>query len=588
MTLRELVNFFKNFFFIFAFFILATIGIAHHVNQTTTVLYTAETTIFVATPATVSAINDNGEMGPVPNNSAINSLAIGSSFSLQRVASYAEIIANDTTLTPVIKSLNLPYDASTLARRVKTTVFPLTVLIKIEVTDESPDLAAKIANQITLQFSSTAKLLEIGSSTGKSTGPVKITTVSTAQPPKIPSSPKKTRNYFIGFVAGLVLALGVINLRGFFDRKMRNESHLDGIPLVGTVRFMKGMHKQLAENESENFSEKAETYRMIRTNIQFLREGRKSLIVAITSCLPQEGKSTTALNLAISCANAGIKTLLIEGDMRRPSFASFSNNTQELSATDLNGLGLSELLTHPIELTPRNIAKYSRKIPDLDLAVIPSGANPPNPAEILTSDRLDKLLSVVRTKFELVFIDSPPALAVTDAVTIAQKSDATVLVVFAGNTTIEQFQIVKRVFETVESGLSGVILNKIPRRRTGKGSYGYYYGGEKERSGVYFTPMGEYYGKYEEGYSYGSSAAKKPIQDSFKSQIFEEYSLLARLGKLLKMVKQFGKTLQFNASESAGKILKSLKKSHMSKHDSSVEAIMDSILREVSQRSKKK
>jgi capsular exopolysaccharide synthesis family protein len=412
------------------------------------------------------------------------------------VASYASIITNDSTLLPVIRSLKLSVDPDTLAKSIKTTVVPLTVLIKIEVTNQSPDLAADIANAICKQFEITAQNLEIGSPRSSTEKPVKITTVQTAVSPTIPSAPKKTRNYFLGLVAGLILSLGSVNLRGFFDRKMKNEKQLDGVPLLGAVRFLKEFRELNIMEGNESFSEKAETYRMVRTNVQYLRDGRKSLVLAITSSVPQEGKSTTSISLALSFARAGIKTMVIEGDMRRPSFIKYLKHTEELGDSTKLPLGLSEILTQPIKFNHKSISPFISKFSDGNLSIITSGNIPPNPAEILSSSRLRDFINYAKKHFEITIIDCPPALAVTDSLLISTVADATILVIHAGVTTVEQFQITKRTYENVSITLAGAILNKIPRSRRKSSSYGYYYGSKSENAGVYFTPLADYTKKY--------------------------------------------------------------------------------------------
>lgn len=507
MSLRELIFFLRSnaIYFLISVF-LGILG-AYQINVSTVVEYTAESTIFIATPA---ALNAGAAVNTSGGNDAINGLAVGSSFSLQRVTSYASIIKQSETLEMVIKELALPYDVGTLSNKITTTVLPETVLIKIEVKDHDPVLAAKIANTVADEFAVTAQSLEISGLAAVigSQEPVKITTVQTASTPTIPTSPKKTRNYFLGMVAGMIFALGMINLQGFFDRKVKNEKHLGNIPLVGTIRFDKSVSDHPILRVDEPYSERSESFRTLRTNIEYLRDGRKNVVLAITSSVPQEGKSTTSSNLAVAFAEAGIHTLLIEGDMRRPSVGKYFVASGESITETANGL--SQLLSQPITFTKSNLKKYTQVIRDGKLSIIQSGAIPPNPAELLSTSRIKDLVTFVRKNYDLTIIDCPPALAVTDAGLISQHADIVLLVIFAGNTTIEQFEISKRTFANVGLHFSGAILNKIPKIGRKSAEYGYYYGSKNEHGGVYFTPEANNYDYYNEYESYYKTP-EKPI-----------------------------------------------------------------------------
>jgi capsular exopolysaccharide synthesis family protein len=529
MSLRELVFFLRvNLIY---FFVAITVGLsgAMLVNNSTEIEYTAESAIFIATPA---ALDAGATLASSGGNDAINGLAVGSSFSLQRVTSYASIIRQSETLESVIDRLNLPYNVDVLSRKISTNVVPETVLIEIKVVDRDPELAAQIANTVGDEFAVTAQSLEISGLAALigTQEPVKITTVQTASIPTIPTSPKKTRNYFLGIIAGLIMALGVINLRGFFDRKVKNEKHLGSIPLIGTIRFDSLVSEQPILSKNEPYSERAESFRTLRTNIEYLRDGRKNIVLAVTSSVPQEGKSTTCSNLAVSFADAGVKTLLIEGDMRRPSVGNYFSRSGEKIVE--KGVGLSELLSRPMSFTKSSLRKFVQVLKDGKLSLILSGAIPPNPAELLSTSRIEQLIQHARKNYELTIIDCPPSLAVTDAGLIAKHADIVILVIFAGNTTIEQFEIAKRTFANVGLNFSGAILNKIPKVSRKSAEYGYYYGSKNEHGGVYFTPEASNYDYYT-GYAQVDGGAPKEKSDNrflkkvlglYKAQSVRRYS----------------------------------------------------------------
>ena len=200
---------------VMALSLLLGVGAAAAVTFTVTPQYSASAQIFVSTPA--SALD-------------ITALATGSSFSQQRVKSYAQIINGPATLQPVINSLKLHTTVGELARRVTASAPLDTVLIAIKVTDPSPDRAAAIANAVAKQFAVTVRALEV-SQVGKSS-PVKISTVISATAPTSPSSPMKALNLALGLLLGLGLGFGIATLRQLFDNTVKNEEQLAGNSLL--------------------------------------------------------------------------------------------------------------------------------------------------------------------------------------------------------------------------------------------------------------------------------------------------------------------------------------------------------------------
>lgn len=192
----------------------------------------------------------------------------------------------------------------------------------------------------------------------------------------------------------------------------------------------------------------AEAYRTLRTNIEFSSVGKEMRIIMITSASRGEGKSTTAVNLAISLAQAGKKVLLIDADMRNSSI-------HRILRVD-NKIGLANYLALQTELpeiiNPTHIS---------NLSVIPSGTQPPNPAELLTMNQMDRLLEELKKEFHTIILDTPSALSVTDAQIIAAKSDGVLLVVEQGFVKREAGKKVKAYLKHVNARLLGVVFNKI-------------------------------------------------------------------------------------------------------------------------------
>ncbi|WP_432662612.1 CpsD/CapB family tyrosine-protein kinase [Wukongibacter baidiensis] len=202
-----------------------------------------------------------------------------------------------------------------------------------------------------------------------------------------------------------------------------------------------------------------EAYRVLRTNIEFSIFDRNIKVILITSAAPEEGKSTTVSNLAITMAQADKRILLIDADLRKPKL----HNTFGLS--NISGLTTSLVMNEKLEhVTKKNV------VPGLD--IITSGPKPPNPSEILASKAMKELIEQTRESYDKVLLDSPPIGMVTDPAVLSAIADGTILVIDSGKTHIENAQKAKNLLEKVNANILGVVLNKIPVST--KNYYNYY------------------------------------------------------------------------------------------------------------------
>ena len=448
-----------------------------------TPIYQADVQLFVSTPS--SALD-------------IGALAQGSSFSQQRVISYAQIINGPGTLNPVIQSLHLPYSEQTLAKEVKATAPLNTVLIDVTVSDPNPQRAADIANAIGNQFSATASSLE--SSSGSST--VKVSMVKNASTPVKPSSPKKTLNVLLGLILGFGLGIALSILRQIFDNTIKNDLDLEELPLLAAIGFDEDAETKPLVTDLGRYAVRAEAFRSLRTNIQFLKSEKRIQIITLSSSLPGEGKTTTSMNLAISMAQSGLKVLYIEGDLRRPRSSKYLKITPGTA-------GFTDILAGRVPvINEKSVNDLTVDWGEDGLKFLPSGNIPPNPAELLNSEYLDLFFNLLRTMFDYVIIDSPPLLPVTDAAILAKKSDGVILVARAGKTRVGQFRGSKDSLNAVGAIILGGILNMIPLAARDYDNYGYRYGysyGYRRKYGGYYSgKYGKEYGK-QYGREYGES-----------------------------------------------------------------------------------
>lgn len=479
---------------------LVGLVIAAAITFTTTPLYESQAQIFVSTPA--SSLD-------------ISALAQGSSFSQQRVKSYAQIINSPKTLEPVIKRLGLKIDATTLSSMVTASAPMDTVLISLTVTDTNPQRAAAIANAVADQFRVTVGELELHGIAIDS--PVKVSTVKDAIPAPAPASPKKAINLALGLLLGFGVGIGLASLRKLLDNSVKNEDDLLGTPLLAAIGFDDTADENPLVTQIGRYAARTEAFRTLRTNLQYgIFPDLQPQVIVMTSALPNEGKTTSSINLALSLAQAGVKVVLVEADLRRPKVPIYLEMSSKSE-------GLSELISGTMKLTPQSIRKVLHSYESTGLKVLLSGKIPPNPSELLGSRKFEELIELLRKQFEYVIIDCPPLLPVTDAAIVSAKADGCVLVVHAGVTKKPHYIGSRDAVNAVGSTILGVILNKIPQSSL-EYEYGYRYGYPR----YYGTNYRPYSNRGSVEGQYAPSAAvlsRQELEDGFghvKGQRFKE------------------------------------------------------------------
>ena len=421
------------------------------ITFTTTPIYQANAELFVSTPASTLDIS---------------ALATGSSFSQQRVKSYAQIISSPLTLDPVIKQLGLKTTPQELAGAINASAPLDTVLITLTVSDTDPKRAADIANAVADQFGLTVGDLELHGIGVDS--PVKVSTVKSAVPPAAPSSPKKSINIALGFLVGFGVGIGIASLRQLLDNTVKNEDDLQETPLLAAIGFDTMADEKPLITQIGRYASRTEAFRTLRTNLQFVNPDDHPQAIVITSSLPGEGKSTTAANIALSLAQAGAKVILVDADLRRPKIPVY----MEMSTL---GEGVSELISGKKKMTPAVVKQLSHTYEKTGLKVLVSGRVPPNPSELLGSNKFDELMTILRKQYEYIIIDCPPLLPITDAAVVAAKADGAIIVIHAGVTKKPHFVGSRDAIQSVGSPVLGVVLNKIPEAAL-EYEYGYRYG----------------------------------------------------------------------------------------------------------------
>lgn len=469
------------------------------------------------------------------------------------VATYRELITTSGVLQPVIDALELPLSEAELRAKITTEPIASTRLMRISVSDPNPETAAQLANEIANQFQAFAQartqeltgpyrealdtqiaqtaanirttqqliddlvqnedtsspdvaakietlrsqltdyqstyrellisanrmdLQQAGAQTG-------VVVVQGATPPSAPYAPDVRLYTLLALLAGLCIGIGAVFLLEYLDNTTKSDTtynELVGAPLMTTVPIVPTMEKlphQLFILD-QPMSPEAESIRLLRANVEFAAANTETKTLAVTSAGPGEGKSTVVANLAVAMAQAGYSVVVIDADMRRPA---------QQEAFDLsNDRGLSTLLARA-DMDWKSVARTNA---DLKLKVITSGPIPPNPGDLLKSARFERLLEDISAEADMVLIDTPPALAVSDALVVADVAKDVLLVCRANETRVDRLQAaVQALPETAR--VIGVALNHQKRGKAE--SYYYYYSSDDSSSGTPANGSGRSFGQ---------------------------------------------------------------------------------------------
>lgn len=477
MELNQIKSFFKQrwLIIVIAAVVFCIAGFGYGALQKP--VYTAKGTLYISTPPT-----DSSTLNPLQAGQAAQNIA----------TTYAELVSTGAVSEKIAKEMGDGITSGEVASRVSAESRDKSVLVEITVTGDTPEAAHKLAH-VTLDTMS--KFIEETSTPASATAadnsesstPTYYTykngvltkadaqdtpqqapaftadQLADPQKPTAPSSPSIFTYGIAGLILGLIVGLFVALIIHFADRRLRTADDVNAVvdlPLLAAIPEDEKLANSKLVDFDAGYSRTAEAFREMAVNLQFIGIDKSSKTVMITSPVAESGKTTTSVNVSAALAEAGNSVVLVELDLRRPKVAAYLG----LEA----GVGLTTVLQGDTDFSDALISR------DEGFDVLPAGSVPPNPTEILASEKLSKLFEYLSEKYDFVLIDTAPALVAADAVTVAKQADGTVLVVRSGTTTRDQLIDTVTGLEKVQAPIFGTVLDRVKKRNTGDGYHSDY------------------------------------------------------------------------------------------------------------------
>jgi succinoglycan biosynthesis transport protein ExoP len=403
---------------------------------------TQQTPLYTATTTEYFAITTG--------NSAAE-LSLGSNYLQDQMASYGQLATSPVVLNPVIDSLALNTNAKNLARAVAVTTPRNTVVLRMDVSDADPARAAAIANALAQQLSSAVGTLAPKLANGRAL--VAVQSIQPALPPGVQSSPNKRRDAALGALAGLLLSAAIVLALSQLSRRVSTPetlAELTEAPLLGVVRSNQAMgRRQIVIPGTARTRKSADDVRRTRAAVERLQGETASsggLVLAVTSAIAKEGRSTLAANLAASLTEAGRSCVLVDADLREPAVAGLTGTG--------GGSGLARALDEP-----ENLGEHLQTWQGVD--VLASDAAVGNPTALLSSAGFERLVARLRETHEFVVLDTPPLLGSADATDLADLVDGFVVVASARRLHRDQLDAGLRTAEASGAKTFGIVLNDV-------------------------------------------------------------------------------------------------------------------------------
>ena len=379
------------------------------------------------------------------------------------VTTYTEIVKSELVLEQVIKNEKLSYNAEELSKKVSVEAIQDTEILKISVQDKNPKEASKIANSIAKVFNiEVSKIYKLDN----------ISVIDKAKVPKEVCNDTFIRDIIISIFIGIFGSIAIIFIIYYFDDSIKLSDDLEeqiGMPVVAKIfkSDAKGIDKHSKVELILNKYPKAlvsESVKTLRTNLQFSSVDSELKTILVTSSIPGEGKSFISANLAISFTQTDKKVLIVDCDMRKGR----QHRIFKLSNTK----GLSNLLIDDMT----NYKDYINKTSIKNLYVMTRGTVPPNPSELLNSNKNSELIKILRSKFDIIIFDGVPCNGLPDSIIMSKLVDKVLIVSSESVTPRSVLESTKKQLKNVEAPVAGDVLNNVNRKNSKYGKYYGYYG----------------------------------------------------------------------------------------------------------------
>ena len=400
-------------------------------------------------------------------DTTIGDAATGTNPAVQKANSYVPIVQSRAVVERIAKELKLTDSSSSIGASLSAGVVPNSLLLKITAISTSPERASAVADAAVRATSAEAQRLDTltldGTSSGKSG--IGLVLIESAVTPSTPVSPDWRGNILLGIGLGLVVGFTIAFVRRSVDNRVRHADEVETMTEAGVLGIIPKTPALSGRSDAAELGTASESLRQLRTNLRFVNVDQPPRSIVVTSANPSEGKSTVSTTLARLLAKSGQPTILIDADLRRPAQA---------KRFGLDGsVGLTHVLTGDLPVAD---ALLQTETPLLQL--LPAGRIPPNPSELVGSQRMQSLIAEL-SQDHTVIIDAPPLLPVTDAGLLTAASDGAILVLQVGKTHKEQLALCVRMITRVGGRLLGSVMNMAPARGLGSVMYGYGYGNYK-------------------------------------------------------------------------------------------------------------
>lgn len=400
------------------------------------------------------------------STSTLGDALVGDNFAKSRVRSYLDIAKSRQVGDYARQELGLSVSADHLVSRVRVSNPVDTAVLRVSASGSSPEQARDLVEAWIAGMKSVVAQLEGGDSI------VSLNTLDSAVLPTQPSSPNTKLSVALGLMLGFAAGVAYALIRSSLDRRLRSAAAIErefDVPVLGSIPLDSAIAKRGLVGVQPDFHT-AESVRALRTNLRFMDVDNPPRVVVISSCLPGDGKSTVAIQLAQAIAESGQRVVLVDADLRRPSTAEYLGLA--------TGAGLTDVLVGRVEIGDvlQAYGNTGR------MWVLGAGVIPPNPSELLGSDAMHSLLHSLPDD-TFVLVDTAPLLPVTDAAILTARTDGALVVTRAGKTTIDQLDKALGNLERVKGRSLGVILNGTTKSSRKEAYYGYEYRYDVEPKG---------------------------------------------------------------------------------------------------------